>query len=56
MTDHDPLCGHGVGPAEWCDCDLIARVRANEREKIAQETRLCSQCREAVLRSGSEQR
>ena len=27
MTDHDPLC-----PSYWCNCNLIANVRADERE------------------------
>lgn len=40
MNDHDPLCGlpdwAPIGDRE-CDCGLIARVRAEERERIAQE-------------------
>ena len=36
MTGHDPLCRYevdGLGPVGWCDCDLIAKVRADERGK-----------------------
>jgi len=46
MADHDPLCPkHGLHPADEammaivveCQCDLIARVRADEREKVLTE-------------------
>ena len=43
MGDHDPLCPWRAIPGRtdtWiqgCRCDLIARVRADERERIAQE-------------------
>lgn len=34
MSEHDPLCHYAadeVGIVEWCDCALIAKVRAGER-------------------------
>lgn len=38
-SDHDPLC-HAANidyhDPDCCDCDLIAKVRADERERIAQ--------------------
>lgn len=35
---HDPLCdANGFGPPAKCDdCELIAKVRADEREQAAQ--------------------
>ena len=40
MTDHDPLC-HATAMAwhdpECCDCDLIAKVRADERARVLAE-------------------
>lgn len=43
-ADHDPLCVHSlpvVSPMDFhlenpCDCDLIARVRADERQRARQ--------------------
>lgn len=39
MADHDPMCPNlrPIGDPEWdiCDCSLIARVRADEREQPA---------------------
>ena len=31
VADHDPLC-----TSYWCNCDLIAKVRAAVAEEIAQ--------------------
>lgn len=42
--NHDPLCPKQLAPQLrtsakhlWCECDLIARVRADEQAKIAAE-------------------
>ena len=35
MIDHDPLCPGDMHDA-WCECSFIAKVRADERERIAQ--------------------
>jgi hypothetical protein len=38
MTEHDPLCPFdpdATDPTGECQCALIARVRADEREQIA---------------------
>ena len=35
MSDHDPLCEHD-GPS-WCECALITRVRADERDAVAED-------------------
>lgn len=38
MSDHDPLCSKSVyydGVDVPCRCDLIAKARADERERIA---------------------
>jgi hypothetical protein len=31
---HDPLCPHCYASDEICDCEFIARVRADERNEI----------------------
>jgi hypothetical protein len=38
MSPHDPLCEDKDGPryGQYCDCRLIDKVRADERERIAQ--------------------
>ena len=44
MTDHGPLC-----TSYWCNCDLIANVRADEREGTVP----LSDWEEAVLALGA---
>lgn len=43
MNEHDPLCFIEPNPlARECrTCDLIAKVRADEREKAAQRVESC---------------
>lgn len=39
---HDPMCRHQSYPVPGfggCDCDLIARVRADEREQAAERVK-----------------
>ena len=33
MTDHDPLCRWKPGILAFCECEVIAEVRADERAK-----------------------
>lgn len=43
MSEHDPLCPARNRPASWepemCVCDIIAKVRADERERATEATR-----------------
>ena len=33
MSDHDPLCRWKPGILSFCECEVIAKVRADERER-----------------------
>lgn len=36
LEQHDPLCPQEESYVSTCECDLIAKARADERERIAQ--------------------
>jgi hypothetical protein len=53
MTGHDPLCPrYGLAPFDRkydsCRCDLIARVRADERDNVWGVARIKAEARAAV--------
>jgi len=44
VSEHDPMCNYGWDFCNVCTCGLIAKVRADEREKAAKfVTWMCSQ-------------